>query len=177
MKTIVELFTKHILLFLLSFASLTAGNALANTPDNTLLRYYSAYLTVDLNHAIGTSKILYHLSQEKSIDKSFLESELSRIQQDIDNANNSIANIIINTDEDRKISIDKYLDKIDEHLAQVSLDLKEINKKLKGQKAFSKLVSDIYHSVNKAENEDHKEISIILKLKKFDEPLLLVPEG
>lgn len=176
MKTTVELFTKHFLLLLISAVLLTASNILGSTPDNALLRYYSAYLTVDLNHAMGTSKILYHLSKEPAFDKDLLESKLNNIQQDIDNANNNIANIIVNTVGDRKITIDKYLDNIDEHLTQVSLDLDKINKSLKGHKDFSSLISDIYHQVNKAEKEDHKEISRILKLKEFDEPVLVMPD-
>ena len=163
-----------ILIFLFGLFSISA--AFADTPDNTLLKYYSAYLTVNLNHAIGSSKILYHLSKEQAFDKDFLETELNRIQQDIDNANNNIANIIVNTVGDQKKSIDKYLDNIDEHLAQVSLDLDKISKRLKEQKDFSPLISDIYYQVNKAENEDHEEISRILKLKVFDEPLLVKPE-
>jgi len=166
----------NILILFFLFGLLTTGTTLADSPDNTLLKYYSAYLTVNLNHAMGSSKILYHLSKEPTFDKDFLETELSRIQQDIDNANNNIANIIVNTVSDQKKSIDKYLDKIDEHLAQVSLDLDKIGKKLKEQKEFSPLISDIYYQVNKAENEDHKEISRILKLKVFDEPLLVKPK-
>ncbi len=166
----------NILILFFLFGLLNTGTTLADSPDITLLKYYSAYLTVNLNHAMGSSKILYHLSKEPTFDKDFLETELSRIQQDIDNANNNIANIIVNTVSDQKKSIDKYLDKIDEHLAQVSLDLDKIGKKLKEQKEFSPLISDIYYQVNKAENEDHKEISRILKLKVFDEPLLVKPK-
>lgn len=166
----------NILILIFLFGLFATSATLADTPDNTLLKYYSAYLTINLNHAMGSSKILYHLSKEPAFDKDFLETELSRIQQDIENANNNIANIIVNTVGDQKRSIDKYLDKIDEHLAQVSLDIDKIDKKLKEQKEFSPLISDIYYLVNKAENEDHKEISRILKLKVFEEPLLVKPE-
>lgn len=175
MKTTVDSIKKYFFLLLLSIGILAVSSTYADTPDNALLRYYSAYLTVNLNHAKESSKILYHLSQEPAFDKDFLESEISNIQKDIDNANNNIANIIVNTAGDRKMKIDKYLDNIDEHIAQVSLDLDKINKKLKAQKDFSPLISDIYHQVNKAENEDHIEISRILKLKEFDEPVLVMP--
>ena len=154
---------------------LLIGTAGANSPDNTLLRYYSAFLTINLNHSLESSKVLYHLSQEPSFDKDFLEGELNRIQKDINNANDNIANMIINTMDDKKKVIDKLLNDVDEQLAQVSLDLKSINNKLNGQEDISSLISDIYEHVNKAENEDHKEIIRIMNLKKFDEPVMLIP--
>ena len=162
-----------ILIFL--FGSIAISTTSANSPDNTLIKYYSAYLTLNLNHALGSSRILYHLSQEPAFDKYFIEKEISRIQQDLDNANDNIDNIIINTIDDKKKAIDKLLDDIDEHLAQASIDLNTVTKRLKKQQDFSPVISDIYYQVNKAENEDHKEITRILKLKKFDEPVLVIP--
>ena len=163
-----------VLVFL--FGLFVFTSAKANSPDNTLLRYYSAFLTINLNHSLESSKVLYHLSQEPKFDKDFLEEELNRIHKDIDNANDNIADMIINTMKDKKKAIDNLLNDIDKQLAQVSLDLKTINNKLNGQEDISSLISDIYKHVNKAENEDHKEIIRILDLKKFDEPVILIPE-
>ena len=158
-------------LFVLSFP----GVSLADGSDNTVLKYYSAFLSVDLNHALGSSKIIYHLSQKQSFDKNFLDDELSRIQEDINRANNDIANIIINTIGDHKKAISKYLENIDKHLSQASLDLRQITDKINKQENFTPLISDIYYQINKAETEDHKEIARTLELKQFEEPLLVKP--
>ena len=170
------MYNVKIFVLVFSFGLFVFTTAKVNSPDNTLLRYYSAFLTINLNHSLESSKVLYHLSQEPTFDKNFLEGELNRIQKDIYNANDNIADIIINTMDDKKKAIDNLLNDIDKQLAQVSLDLKTINNKLNGQEDISSLISDIYKHVNKAENEDHKEIIRILDLKKFDEPVILIPE-
>ena len=162
-----------VLVFL--FGLFVFTSAKANSPDNTLLRYYSAFLTINLNHSLESSKVLYHLSQEPKFDKDFLEEELNRIHKDIDNANDNIADMIINTMKDKKKAINNLLNDIDKQLAQVSIDLKTIDNKLNRQEDISSLISDIYKHVNKAENEDHKEIIRILGLKKFNEPVLVIP--
>ena len=98
-----------------------------------------------------------------------------RIKEDIDNANNNIANIIINTNESKKSATEKLLKSIDEHLSQIALDLKSVSVKMKKEEKFSSLISDIYYQINKAENEDHREIKRILELKELDEPLIIEP--
>lgn len=163
----------NILILSLLFGFFITNFALADPPDNTLLKYHSAYLSINLNHALESSKIIYNLTKEPSFDKKHLENDLNRIKQDIDDANINVANILINTLAEKKKSIDKYLKNIDEHLAQASLDLKAISEKLQKQQDFAPLISDIYHQINKAENEDHREIKRILKLKSFNEPVLI----
>lgn len=163
----------NILILSLLFGFFITNFASADPPDNTLLKYHSAYLSINLNHALEASKIIYNLTKEPTFDKKHLEKDLNRIKQDIDDANINVANILINTLAEKKKLIDKYLKNIDEHLAQASLDLKAISEKLQKQQDFAPLISDIYHQINKAENEDHKEIKRILKLKSFNEPVLI----
>jgi len=160
------------------FLCLTAENACStNPPDNTLIRYYSALLTITLNQTLESSKVIYHFSKEPSFDKNFLEDQLDKIQKYIGYANNNIANIVINTMDEQKKNIDKYLINIDEHLSQASLDIQEIRNKLREEEDISPIISDIYYQISKAENEDHKEIKRILNLKEFDEPVLVAPEN
>jgi hypothetical protein len=166
------------ILILVLFFSLSATFAFSsNPPDNTLIKYYSALLTINLNHSLGSSKVIYYLSKEPSFDKNFLEDQLDKIQQHIKFANNNIANIIFNTMDEQKKQIDVYLKNIDEHLSQALLNIQIIRKKLENKEDISPIISKIYYQLNKAENEDHQEIKRILKLKTLDEPLLVVPQN
>jgi septal ring factor EnvC (AmiA/AmiB activator) len=161
-------------LFIISFYAAYANQVIS--PDNTLLKYYSALLTLNLNHAMDASRIIYHLSMEPSFDKNFLENELNKIQQNVEYANTNIANIILNTLDNKKQEIDKPLKNIDKHLAQVLVDIKEIRSKLKDSQSVTRDLSDIYFQINTSENDDHQEIKRILNLKTDEEPLLVVPE-
>ncbi|MDY0083356.1 MAG: hypothetical protein RBR74_09260, partial [Ignavibacteriaceae bacterium] len=66
-------------------------------PDNTLIKYYSALLSLNLNHATDEARIIYHLSKESSLKIELLENETNKFRQRIKDANADIANIIINT--------------------------------------------------------------------------------
>jgi hypothetical protein len=166
-----------IIYFAALFMFLIAGhNYPATTSDNTLLKYYSALLGLDLNNSIDASRIIYHLSKESEFNKDLLENILNKIEQDINNANTDIANIASNVDEGRKNNIKKSLDSVDRHLAQAAVDIKTIRNDLKNKGTISPFLADIYYQIMRAENEDHQEIRRILKLKADEEPLLIVPE-
>jgi hypothetical protein len=141
--------------------------------DNSLVKYYSALLTLNLNHASESAKVIYSLSNEPEFDKSFLEDQLGKIEEHIKFANSNIANILINTIDEEKIRIDKYLKNIDEHLAQALIDIQDIKIKMKGEENLTPLISDLYYQIKNSEKEDHKEIIKILKLKSFGEPVLV----
>ena len=145
-------------------------------PDNTLIKYYSALLTLNLNHSMESSKVIYYFSKEPSFDKNFLEGQLDRIQEHIGYANSDIANIVLNTLGDQKKQIDQNLKNIDEHLSQALLDIQNIRTKLDNKEDVAPIISNLYYQISKAENVDHKEIKRILQLKDFDEPLLVVPQ-
>ena len=162
-----------VILFLFVFTGYSSHNSL---PDNTLLKYYSALLTLNLNHAMESSRIIYHLSKESAFNKDLLEDVLNKIEQNVGYANTNIANITLNVDEVKKTAINNSLKNIDEHLAQVEVDIKAIHNNLKNDKSVTKNLSDIYFQIQKAENEDHHEIRRILKLKDDEEPLLVEPE-
>ncbi len=162
--------SKFLVLFLITALSVSAF-AIFNPPNNALLKYYSAYLSLNLNRAMERAKIVYHFKDEPSFDKNQLEKELGIIKEDIDDANANIANIVTNMLDANKKSVDKYLKNIDRHFAQVYVDLKSIPEKFKKHEDIAPLLSDIYYQINKAENEDHKEIKRILKLKSLDEPV------
>ncbi len=164
--------SKLLVLFLLMGLSVSTF-ALTDPPNNALLKYYSAYLSLNLNRAMERAKIIYHFKNEPSFDKNTLEKELSIIKEDIDDANANIANIVTNMLDKNKKSVDKYLKNIDRHFAQVNVDLKSIPGKFKKQEDIAPLLSDIYYQINKAENEDHKEIKRILNLKALDEPVFV----
>ena len=166
----------RILIFVLFLSLINAAVYPSNSPDNTLLKYYSALLTLNLNHSMEASGIIYHLSKEPAFDKKFLEDEITKLQQNVEYANNDIANIIFNTIDSKKIEIDKSLKNIDKHLAQVLVDFKEIKNRLTKSENISPYLSDIYHQIEIAENEDHQEIKKILYLKSDEEPLLVIPE-
>ena len=165
----------RIFAFVIFSVVLTAVQIFPDPVDNTLLKYYSALISIDLNHSIEASKVVYHLSKETKFDKEFLMSELNKVEQNIDNANINIANLLINTFDDQKKKVDNNIKNIDKHLAQASVDIKEIWTKLNKKEDISPLLSDIYYQVSKAENEDHKEINRILSLKAFPEPILVNP--
>ena len=148
----------------------------ADPPDNTLLKYYSALLTLNLNHAMESCRVIYHLSKEPAFNKDLLEDVLNKIEQNIGYANTNIANITLNVDEGKKAGLQKSLKSIDEHLAQVAIDIKTIRNDLRNDKNVTHSLSDIYYQIQKTENEDHSEIRRILKLKVDEEPLLVEPE-
>jgi len=146
------------------------------SPDNTLIKYYSALLTLNLNHVKNEARIIYHLSEEASFNKEILRNEVNKIQQNVEDANADIANIVTNMVDSKKKEIDQSLKSIDEHLAQVVVDLNNINHKLNNDESISPLLSDIYFQVDNAENTDHQEIRRILDLKSSEDPLLVIPE-
>lgn len=162
-----------VILFLFVFSGFSNH---ADTPDNTLLKYYSALLTLNLNHAMESCRVIYHLSKEPAFNKDLLENVLNKIEQNVSYANTNIANITINVDESKKAGIDKALKSIDEHLAQVAIDIKTIRDDLRSDNNVTRSLSDIYYQIQKAENEDHLEIRRTLRLKADEEPLLIEPE-
>ena len=167
--------TLSILIFIMSI-SLISGYAFSqHKPDNSLIKYYSALLTLNLNHSSEAARVIYYLSEEPSFNEDFLTDQLDKIQQNIEYANNNIASITINTVSDQEKSIDKYLKNIDEHLSNALTDIESIRTHLKKKEEISSYISDIYHQIKKAENEDHTEIKRILNLKEFGEPVLVAP--
>jgi len=147
----------------------------SHAPDNSLIKYYSALLTLNLNHASEAAKVIYYLSEEPSFNEDFLTDQLDKIQTNVEYANNNIASITINTLNDQEKSVDKYLKNIDEHLSASLVDIESIRTHLKKKEEISSYISDIYYQIKKAENEDHREIKRILNLKDFDEPVLVTP--
>jgi Zn-dependent oligopeptidase len=166
---------KHpkLLILLLAAMLVLPSLALTDPPDNGLVKYYSAYLTMNINRAMERAKILYHFSKEPAFDTRSLEKETGKIKQDIDDANDNIANIVLNTFDKDKKNINKYLDNIDKHFAQVNVDLKLIPQKIDKHEEIAPILSDIYYQLKKAEYTDHKEIKRILKLKSLDEPIYI----
>ncbi len=148
----------------------------ADSPDNWLIKYYSASLSLNLNYAMEASKIIYQLSKEDNFNKNLLETISHKIKQNLDDANTDIANIILNTMGDKKEAIDKYLKNIDTHLAQASVDLKSISNKLNNKEDVAPVISDMYYQINKAENEDHQQITKVLKIKKLEVPSPVGPK-
>ncbi len=144
--------------------------------DNTLIKYYSALLSLNLNHAQSEAKIIYHFSKELSFNKEVLRNEIKKIRYNVDQANIDIANIVINVIDSKKLEIDKSLKTIDEHLAQAVVDLNQISDKLNNDKNVSSLLSDIYYQIDSAENEGHQELRKTLNLKSSEDPLLVIPE-
>jgi len=51
------------------------------SPDNTLIKYYSAFLSLNLTHALDEARIIYHLSKEPSFRKDLMENEINKIKQ------------------------------------------------------------------------------------------------
>ncbi len=121
-------------------------------------------------------RVIYHLSKEPEFNKDLLENVLNTIEENVGYANTNIANITINVNDSKKPGIEKSLKSIDEHLAQVAIDIKTIRDDLRSDKNISRTLSDIYYQIQKTENVDHKEIRRILKLKADEEPLLIEPE-
>ena len=151
-----------IFVFILIISLISGYTFSQHTPDNSLIKYYSALLTLNLNHSSEAAKVIYYLSEEPSFDESFLTDQ--------------IASITINTFTDQKKMIDQYLNNIDDHLSAVLVDIESIRTHLKKKEEISSYISDIYYQIKKAENEDHREIKKILNLKDFKEPVLVVPD-
>ena len=119
-----------LLFFLLINSSVKGQIAIEKTPVN-VDKYYSEFLSNNLNYTMQASKILYHLSKEKAFDKEFFLLELNRIENEIGTANYNISKMVINTPKETLPKIDKYLKSIDQHLAQVTLDIDKLHKYLK----------------------------------------------
>jgi hypothetical protein len=162
---------KILVIALIGFISMNFSTS--DPQDTTSIIYYSAFLTLNLNLASETSKIIYHLSGEQEFNKKLFYNELNKIEQSISYANDDIANIIYNSNEDKKMEIDKYLKNIDTHLAQVSIDIKQIREVLNKGENISRLISDLYYQIKSAETEDHSEIIKIQHLKTLEEPILM----
>jgi uncharacterized membrane-anchored protein YjiN (DUF445 family) len=166
----------NVFVFVLSLSILSGFTYVSHSPDNNLIKYYSALLTLNLNHSSEAARVIYYLSEEPSFNEDFLTDQLDKIQQNVEYANNNIASITINTLADQEKLIDQYLKNIDEHLSAVLVDIESIRTHLKKKEEISSYISDIYYQIKKAENEDHREIKSILNLKDFDEPVLVVPD-
>ena len=144
------------LLFIIS-----AGGSFANTESDVMAKYYSRLISYNMNHIMDLTRSLYHLTEEPSFKKEYLESEINRLKEIVEDTNDEIAEMkkYISVEHVKKIQI--YLDNIDQHLAQVYLDIKTLRGKLTDDINIPNLVSDIYYQVKIAENEDHLEIKKI----------------
>jgi hypothetical protein len=133
---------------------------MANIETEVMAKYYSKLLSYNLTHIMDLSRILYHLAEEPSFEKGYLENELNRIEEEIKYTNDDIANMVKYIPEENLDRVRKYLDNIDKHLAQVYVDTKTLREKLNlNEKVnISAVISDIYYQLKRAENEDHFEI-------------------
>ena len=152
--------TKLKLFIIVFFVTATAFTAFANNGDNVLARYYSNRLSFNLNHILNLTKGLYQLSGEPRFKKEYLETELIQLDDEIKYSNIDIANMTKYMPEEDIERIQKYLDNIDGHLAQVYVDIKNLRKHLNSNQQVNipGLISDIYSDIKQAENEDHREI-------------------
>ena len=135
--------------------------------------FYSAFLSLNMIHAMQSAKVLYHLSKEPSFSREFLESELNRIEDNVQYSNAQISKMVIHASKENKARVSKYLKNIDKHLAAVYVDIKAIRKDLKTGKNISPFLSDIYYQLKNAEYQDHKEIKRILKFNIYSEPVIV----
>ena len=154
MKLKIKLF---IVAFFLISSSLTS---MADNDTEVMAKYYSKLLTYNLTHIMDLSRSLYHLSEEPSFKKEYLENELNRIDDEIKYTNDDIATMVKYISEENLVNLQKYLDNIDEHLAQVYVDIKTLREKLYSNEKVNipEVISDIYYQIKRAENEDHLEI-------------------
>ncbi len=151
---------KHVFIL---FVITLVGTSYANTKIDDLAQFYSQLLSYNLNHIIELVEGLDHLSDEPGIDKEHLETRLNLLDNEVYYANGNIVNMIKYIPERNLERLQKYLDNIDKHLAQVYVDVKILRKKLNTNEQVNipKLASDITHQIKQAENEDHLEIKKI----------------
>ena len=151
------------LLIIAFFLISSVGTSPADTNINELAEYYSQLLSSNLNQIIDLTKSLNQLSEKPGIEKEYLETKLITLDNKIKDANQDIANMVKYIPKENLERIQKYLDNIDEHLAQVYVDIQILREKLNSneQVNIASLVSDIYYQVNQAENDDHLEIKKI----------------
>ncbi|MEJ2193789.1 MAG: hypothetical protein P8X73_02885 [Ignavibacteriaceae bacterium] len=155
--------TKFKLLIVIAFILTSVSISNTNNKIDDLAQYYSELLSYNLNHIIELVESLDKLSNESSIDKENLESRLNSLTTEINFANGNISNMIKYIPEKNLERIQKYLDNIDTHLAQVYVDIKTLRKKLNTNEQVNipRLASDITNHIKQAENEDHLEIKKI----------------
>ena len=155
--------TKFKLLIVIVFILTSVSNSNTNNKIDDLAQYYSELLSYNLNHTIELVESLDKLSRESGIDKENLEARLNSLDSEINFANGNISNMIKYIPEENLERIQKYLDNIDKHLAQVYVDINFLRKKLNTNEQVNipKFASDITNHIKQAENEDHLEIKKI----------------
>jgi hypothetical protein len=162
------------LLFLLVIITITMSFSTERIQQKIILdEFYSEFLSLNLIHAMQSAKVLYHLSKDPSFSKDLLETELDRINDNVNYGNTQISKMVLHASDKNKAKVSKYLKSIDEHLAAVYVDIKSIHKDLKSDKNISPYLSDIYYQLKNAEYQDHKEIKRILKFKIYKEPVIV----
>ena len=152
---------KTVLLFVLLISNIIA--------QDNLERVYSSLLSANLNHCMDNAKTLYNLTSKDEFSKELVERELSNITKYVDDANLNISSMKEFYSKIELEKVDKYIKSIDEHLAQVYLDVKSIIKDLKNEKKISNKIFDLYSELKKAEQLDHKEMKKIRNIKVFEE--------
>ncbi|MBL1214602.1 MAG: hypothetical protein HND52_14695 [Ignavibacteriae bacterium] len=153
-----------------------SNNLFSNPKNKSLEVYYSRQITYNLNHIINTAKNLYQLTNKKNFGKIELETELTRLENEIKLTNKSISEMIKHIPAEKLKEINKHLKKMDEHLAGAYVDALSL-KKLLGKNIpvdISGIISDIYSQIKKAETEDHREIKKLqnhldYKMKEIEE--------
>ncbi|MFZ0454786.1 MAG: hypothetical protein WCE54_02220 [Ignavibacteriaceae bacterium] len=162
------------LLFLLLVIIITMSFSTEQTQRRIILdEFYSEFLSLNLIHAMQSADVLYHLSKEPSFSKELLESELDRIDENVNYGNAQISKMVVHASDENKVKVSRYLKSIDRHLAAVYVDTKTIRKDLKTDKNVTPYLSDIYFQLKDAEYQDHKEIKRILKFKIYTEPVIV----
>ena len=137
--------------------------------QNNLERVYSSLLSANLNHCMDNAKTLYNLTSKNEFSKELVERELNNITKYVDDANLNISSMKQFYSKTELKQINKYIESIDEHLAQVYLDVKSIIQDLRNEKKISNKIFDLYSELKKAEQIDHKEMKRIRNIKAFNE--------
>jgi hypothetical protein len=149
------------------------GSPMSNPADYTIVKYYSTFLYLNLNHAIESSKVIYNLSKEDSFSIEFLESELEQLDDNIKYANIDISQIVFNTPEEKKLGLDESFKSIDKHLAQAAEDIKLIKKDFSKRENITRLMTDIFFQVKTARDIDYEAIKEKQNIKPFNEPNII----
>jgi hypothetical protein len=144
---------KYITAFFLMVPVLTPGS---NINDDILVRYYSKLLSINLNHLTELTKNLYDLTSEPSFKKENLETELVRLDNQINQTNTDIDAMMEYIPEENLEKIEKYLTGIDKRLAQAYIDIESLRKGINNQDTIDipNLVSDILDQVKEANSVD-----------------------
>ena len=137
-------------------------------------RSYHYSLSVYLQNGMKVSQMLYNNIKGDDYNKTKAMRDEQDLMARLEYARRDVDSMEVSATPDEMKAIRPYVDSLNMHLANVSQDLKQIDRELANptpdKSKMMEYAADLYWQFKDAEMNDHKEIKQIRHINEMDEP-------